>query len=245
MVVSIPRSGFWVFKLASRLRGQNRRAEFQSLGRDSGCSSSNARPRRRPSRKEKFQSLGRDSGCSSESNAFSVSDQAEFQSLGRDSGCSSNKGGYIIVTLYRVSIPRSGFWVFKRRYLVDVGHEPACFNPSVGILGVQAFQPRNSPAAMGQFQSLGRDSGCSSLGTRDAAAGRSGVSIPRSGFWVFKRLRPPPGERRSPGFNPSVGILGVQACVHCRNAWQTGQFQSLGRDSGCSSTCGVHGALDD
>ena len=39
--VSIPRSGFWVFKLEKPLPGTVQRHRFQSLGRDSGCSSGN------------------------------------------------------------------------------------------------------------------------------------------------------------------------------------------------------------
>ena len=64
-----------------------------------------------------------------------------FQSLGRDSGCSSLEGDYETETSY---------------------HR---FNPSVGILGVQAPQRYQFPRLHIQ------------------------VSIPRSGFWVFKLSR--------------------------------------------------------
>ena len=37
----------------------------------------------------------------------------KFQSLGRDSGCSSTMTLIEIALDIRVSIPRSGFWVFK------------------------------------------------------------------------------------------------------------------------------------
>ena len=37
------------------------------------------------------------------------------------------------------------------------------------------------------------------------------VSIPRSGFWVFKPVIVLPGSSNCVSFNPSVGILGVQA----------------------------------
>ena len=109
-----------------------------------------------------------------------------FQSLGRDSGCSS--GGLVLSSLaaHHVSIPRSGFWVFKRDRL-DLHHLIlAGFNPSVGILGVQASLVKIRPAVGLVFQSLGRDSGCSSYPAA-AGLGLGGeVSIPRSGFWVFK-----------------------------------------------------------
>ena len=85
-----------------------------------------------------------------------------------------------------------------------------CFNPSVGILGVQATKKFHHMLEGGLFQSLGRDSGCSSLTVcglkvglalfqslgRDSGCSSSwdvngkatipAVSIPRSGFWVFK-----------------------------------------------------------
>ena len=86
-----------------------------------------------------------------------------------------------------------------------------CFNPSVGILGVQA--PVKITSRMATVF----------------------VSIPQSGFWVFKR-RMPLGLRRSRiRFNPSVGILGVQAELDKPMPGLTIKFQSLSRDSGCSS----------
>ena len=87
----------------------------------------------------------------------------EFQSLGRDSGCSSGDDYQPAICFLAVSIPRSGFWVFK---LVDetgrilAGNR---FNPSVGILGVQAERLSFPHGDLVLFQSLGRDSGCSSL----------------------------------------------------------------------------------
>ncbi len=88
-----------------------------------------------------------------------------------------------------VSIPRSGFWVFKLCLPVLSSADHPRFNPSVGILGVQARDLETANKALAH------------------------VSIPRSGFWVFKPrpCRPPPPHLRS--FNPSVGILGVQASV--------------------------------
>ena len=62
------------------------------------------------------------------------------------------------------------------------------FNPSVGILGVQADGAIDDLVTLVEFQSLGRDSGCSS----------------------FAPVRPAPAQVDC--FNPSVGILGVQAC---------------------------------
>ena len=86
-----------------------------------------------------------------------------FQSLGRDSGCSSQPGADTVLGEAEVSIPRSGFWVFKLS-------KRAALLPGLNT-----------------FQSLGRDSGCSSA-NKSTGAGAAGRS-----------------------FNPSVGILGVQA----------------------------------
>ena len=110
-----------------------------------------------------------------------------------------------------VSIPQSGFWVFKRVTRVYLRAAAGGFNPSVGILGVQA------------------------LGTKGDSQVLSRVSIPQSGFWVFKHILSRVVSLELPSFNPSVGILGVQAKVlkvqPSRRRW----FQSLSRDSGCSS----------
>ena len=161
--------------------------------------------------------------------------QNEFQSLGRDSGCSSLADRMVAYHVAVVSIPRSGFWVFKHG------------------------QDSHGPQGRAGFQSLGRDSGCSSLHRRDGLAAAADVSIPRSGFWVFKRdppaTRPTPGLRFNPSvgilgvqawpvtaaarrpssFNPSVGILGVQASATRQERGHRSRFQSLSRDSGCSS----------
>ena len=110
-----------------------------------------------------------------------------------------------------VSIPRSGFWVFKPPVLLRKTAISNRFNPSVGILGVQARFALCPGSRMLLFQSLGRDSGCSSHEAEQEAIEEREVSIPRSGFWVFK-------PKRAAG-----------------RSWPLPWFQSLGRDSGCSS----------
>ena len=162
-----------------------------------------------------------------------------------------------------VSIPRSGFWVFKPAKLAVLQRRPPRFNPSVGILGVQAGKWRDACASSCRFQSLGRDSGCSScssqhVGSMNPSASRSfnpsvgilGVQAPRHPATatppkMFQSLGRDSGcssgqssstsPPTSTGFNPSVGILGVQAAVSFFPAWRLIMFQSLGRDSGCSS----------
>ena len=158
-----------------------------------------------------------------------------FQSLGRDSGCSSGEIRHGKRLALQVSIPRSGFWVFKQ-FLVhlrqqclqfqSLGRDSGCssssqtsersvctlsFNPSVGILGVQATPADVEQGRSHWFQSLGRDSGCSSSTSPPCRSCAALVSIPRSGFWVFKQQVGTAPERRCHRFNPSVGILGVQA----------------------------------
>ena len=283
--VSIPRSGFWVFKplsytpvcllvccfnpsvgilgvQARRSEGLGRqRPEFQSLGRDSGCSSSRTATRGRGKEKgfnpsvgilgvqassmerddmktDEFQSLGRDSGCSSPHRRTSQKRRPRFQSLGRDSGCSSEDEAKPNESKRKVSIPRSGFWVFKHDRYTLAQWKARRFNPSVGILGVQAILMVNAIRKFYEFQSLGRDSGCSSSQAPPTRSQAHAVSIPRSGFWVFKHTLAGAIGSALDRFNPSVGILGVQAFADQRPSGPSHPFQSLGRDSGCSSPAG-------
>ena len=209
------------------------KAKFQSLGRDSGCSSSSAECDRRFI--QLFQSLGRDSGCSSLQSPVATATWPMFQSLGRDSGCSSCLGCAQADDVRVVSIPRSGFWVFKLLHRFLPRDIIPSFNPSVGILGVQASQFSFPDRSFSGFQSLGRDSGCSSFSLLGLLVSGSVVSIPRSGFWVFKQVGIAVGACGVGSFNPSVGILGVQACTTVITICNIQMFQSLGRDSGCSS----------
>ena len=134
-----------------------------------------------------FQSLGRDSGCSSDAQEWVSAIVRKFQSLGRDSGCSSQHFGFGGFASDDVSIPRSGFWVFKQllflcfqlrhRWFQSLGRDSGCSSSVVSPAG----------SRLSMFQSLGRDSGCSS--------------------WHDVSL----GVCRHSRFNPSVGILGVQA----------------------------------
>ena len=158
-----------------------------------------------------------------------------FQSLGRDSVHSSPANRLLATGREIVSIPRSGFCSFKpdiraRRVPMQYG-----FNPSVGILFIQAAIISASNDISIGFQSLGRDSVHSSVAREFVRVGwvsfqslgrdsvhssqfdsfaeicNDAVSIPRSGFCSFKR---PKFQRRVPAklsFNPSVGILFIQA----------------------------------
>ena len=210
--VSIPRSGFWVFKRVVRAASACCMNQFQSLGRDSGCSSQTvpglfqsvfrrfnpsvgilgvqACPLRRLGLSERPVSIPRSgfwvfklAGAGGGLLATKVSIPRSGFWVFKPPLCGSPAGEP------QVSIPRSGFWVFKQRSRGKARAGQRCFNPSVGILGVQADQAVPVDAADDVFQSLGRDSGCSSL---DKLVDDIGHTL---------------------SFNPSVGILGVQACI--------------------------------
>ncbi len=186
---------------------------FQSLGRDSVCSSSRQPPHRRRSSAGFNPSVGI-LFVQAHPWGDTPIHSTEFQSLGRDSVCSSST---------------------RRSPIRAVA---VCFNPSVGILFVQAGQlslvnrlavtvsiPRSGfclfkrggiwyyYVKINMFQSLGRDSVCSSRNAQMAVHGAT------------------------PSFNPSVGILFVQALGAVATPGLPGWFQSLGRDSVCSSLC--------
>ena len=183
--VSIPRSGFWVFK-----------------------------PRNTPANVLLYGSFNPSVGIlgvQAEYGDLAPGTSWQFQSLGRDSGCSSPKGTPCRAWAMPVSIPRSGFWVFKPSHPAPPRRRWKCFNPSVGILGVQAGRrtitggpqcavsiPRSGFWVFKHLQVL-------------VCLFADYVSIPRSGFWVFKQPDRPVRPVRGQGFNPSVGILGVQA----------------------------------
>ena len=134
-----------------------------------------------------------------------------FQSLGRDSVCSDPVRGVRGAGDSVVSIPRSGFCVFRRSAPIAGCAVLSGFNPSVGILCVQTGHTYSAPTTSGavsiprsgfcvfrppappsaprpsrQFQSLGRDSVCSDAVLCQGKLVILPVSIPRSGFCVFR-----------------------------------------------------------
>ena len=153
------------------------------------------------------------------------------------------KLGIPVVKLHRdhVSIPRSGFWVFKRSCTNGARPGTSRFNPSVGILGVQA-----SPSSRAQAQPASFNPSVGILGVQAWAwqawrTFNSGFNPSVGILGVQASLQPDPCQLRH-GFNPSVGILGVQAPTLIRYTVPAVRFQSLGRDSGCSSCPGPGGA---
>jgi len=112
------------------------------------------------------------------------------------------------------------------------------FNPSVGILFIQAKGAHSGILALELFQSLGRDSVHSSWFWTGKMSGNTYVSIPRSGFCSFKPKQKFPQPRQQAGFNPSVGILFIQARLLLDRLLPHARFQSLGRDSVHSSSTG-------
>ena len=136
----------------------------------------------------RFQSLNRDSGCSDFNEALVPEASAMFQSLNRDSGCSDPNPKILVLPTGTVSIPQSGFWLFRPSRWYQIASLEAGFNPSIGILVVQTGQNSKVARDMERFQSLNRDSGCSDLAHNTYVVKRFIVSIPQSGFWLFRRF---------------------------------------------------------
>ena len=158
-----------------------------------------------------------------------------FQSLGRDSVHSSCQSIYSLRLGAPVSIPRSGFCSFKLRGTILLMGQAASFNPSVGILFIQAPLATEMAPAMTTV-SIPRSGFCSfKQHPSPTQKMERGVSIPRSGFCSFKRSSATRSHRESPRFNPSVGILFIQAGEREMGCCGGGRFQSLGRDSVHSS----------
>ena len=185
-------------------------AEFQSLGRDS--ERSNGCPA--PAQEKNMPCFNPSVGILSVQTSILRRQQTQnrqFQSLGRDSGCSSRRLA-------------GGCSLWLRR-----------FNPSVGILGVQAPYPRWASRRNCRFQSLGRDSGCSSTVSVYAVSRGPAVSIPRSGFWVFKLPASKPTTQKGAVSIPRSGFWVFKLGQSSAPRVGLVRFQSLGRDSGCSS----------
>ena len=214
-----------------------RGCKFQSLGRDSVCSDLGRTRRRRRLQHRfnpsvgilcvqtyldgvqveitgPFQSLGRDSVCSD--CAWSGATHASTSSFNPSVGilCVQTSIAYTLPLPRRCFNPSVGILCVQTGcWCRGPGRPRRRFNPSVGILCVQTTTTATTPPAQSPFQSLGRDSVCSDADGRDAGVGARGVSIPRSGFCVF---RP-----------PALAIAGTAITL----------FQSLGRDSVCSDGC--------
>jgi len=93
-----------------------------------------------------FQSLGRDSVHSSWFDSTRQLYLQRFQSLGRDSVHSSRNFPLHRATYHPVSIPRSGFCSFKLESSLNTVPGWTSFNPSVGILFIQAEGRRDDYA---------------------------------------------------------------------------------------------------
>ena len=157
-----------------------------------------------------------------------------FQSLGRDSVHSSLLSSGTLLRMNIVSIPRSGFCSFK---LSEADLREAClirfqslgrdsvhsslaprnrsralpgFNPSVGILFIQAFAYRLPRIAPDSFN-------------------------PSVGILFIQAAFIPMIANTQLCFNPSVGILFIQADLVGPPSQGSDRFQSLGRDSVHSS----------
>jgi len=164
----------------------------------------------------------------------------QFQSLGRDSVCSYRHNGMVQGMGEKVSIPRSGFCLFIPGRASGIPPGRYRFNPSVGILFVHTAHLDHTYDVFRQFQSLGRDSVCSYLLSSPASRPNRTCFNPSVGIlfvhtrtcksstrWLrwFQSLGRDSvcsygatvslHRQRHKSFNPSVGILFVHTkrCV--------------------------------
>jgi len=158
-----------------------------------------------------FQSLGRDSVHSSPDGARSACIIISFQSLGRDSVHSS--------------------------YAMQICKVPFCvgFNPSVGILFIQAYTPTICGGRYA-WVSIPRSGFCSFKHNRHCIVPvRIWCFNPSVGILFIQALTATWSQMHFGSFNPSVGILFIQARAEVQTDLCSGRFQSLGRDSVHSS----------
>ena len=232
--------------------------EFQSLNRDSGCSDLSSSSLMGLGRFGFNPSIGI-LVVQTKRQAALGKESKRFQSLNRDSGCSDCARGHtcaaafssfnpsigILVVQTRpiidgqtghesVSIPQSGFWLFRPVTLQFQAGGKGGFNPSIGILVVQTIFSSSDSPFLRQFQSLNRDSGCSDHSGRGTEKEKNMVSIPQSGFWLFR----PTCQSTRRGFHlvsiPQSGFWLFRPRCWCAFRSCIGGFQSLNRDSGCS-----------
>ena len=137
--------------------------------------------------------------------------------------------------LIRVSISWARFCLFKQ--VVEKSGE--VLRPSFNLLGeilsVQAREHSGRQTRLRVFQSLGRDSVCSSEHHPARVGVELVVSISWARFCLFKPLLSPLSPLSPLCFNLLGEILSVQAIVAVGPSPRCCPFQSLGRDSVCSS----------
>ena len=136
VAVSIPRSGFWVFKPQPQLV---RSMEICCFNPSVGILGVQAGPQPRHHLRQQKVSIPR--------SGFWVFKLHQGLAMWWKSDVSIPRSGFWVFKLSvlgpstcigQVSIPRSGFWVFKQPPLLASSCGGIRFNPSVGILGVQA-----------------------------------------------------------------------------------------------------------
>ena len=134
-----------------------------------------------------------------------------FQSLGRDSVCSSRSSPPVLRVGVPVSISWARFCLFKPNRELHPPLPQQSFNLLGEILSVQAESCIGTTESGLEFQSLGRDSVCSSSSTTMRILLTVAVSISWARFCLFKH---------------DAMVIGFV---------EIPPFQSLGRDSVCSS----------
>ena len=95
-----------------------------------------------------------------------------------------------VATLHNVSIPRSEFCLFGHvRHLAALPANSCCFNSPLGILFVRTQRHPRARVVAEKFQFPARNSVCSDTSTCICTLPSPFVSIPRSEFCLFGRLR--------------------------------------------------------
>ncbi len=134
-----------------------------------------------------------------------------------------------------VSIPQSGWRGFKLAVVSKPITFNPCFNPSVGMAGVQAVALQ--VATVDRFPVSIPQSGW--RGFKPAilvcVVHHIPVSIPQSGWRGFKHESVEYGDVHQPVSIPQSGWRGFKLSIHRRSTPRILEFQSLSRDGGGSS----------
>ena len=134
-----------------------------------------------------------------------------------------------------VSISWARFCLFKQEQIRVRRQGHGGFNLLGEILFVQARATTPPKRSLMAFQSLGRDSVCSSCVSSNDFGSGIFVSISWARFCLFKHPDKNTLQQSMQGFNLLGEILFVQAFVSVPIDFLYCMFQSLGRDSVCSS----------
>ena len=161
-----------------------------------------------------------------------------FQSLNRDSGCSDRAIYCRPMGTEKVSIPQSGFWLFRPTLLEASPHCTVGFNPSIGILVVQTSNNNERDIALeGSFNPSIGILVVQTVGYVVVETVPEVVSIPQSGFWLFRLAGGLATAALITGVSiPQSGFWLFRPSAPNPVVYSFFWFQSLNRDSGCSDS---------